>query len=80
MLAKVKTCTLRLGGLPGCTLGSLSMVAYLSTWLALSADRRAVTFVEYGVIAGIIVVVLMASFGILGSSLSGKFSSIGTSI
>lgn len=56
------------------------MVAYLSTWLALSADRRAVTFVEYGVIAGIIVVVLMASFGILGSSLSGKFSSIGTSI
>ncbi len=56
------------------------MVVYLSTWLALSADRRAVTFVEYGVIAGVIVVVLMAGFGIPGANLSARFSSIGTSI
>jgi hypothetical protein len=29
------------------------MMAYLKTWLALKADRRAVTTLDYGVMAGV---------------------------
>jgi len=30
------------------------MLAYLRTWLALKADRRAVTTLDYGVMAGVL--------------------------
>ena len=35
------------------------MIEYMKTWLALKTDRRAVTALEYGVIAGILAVVAL---------------------
>jgi Flp pilus assembly pilin Flp len=49
-------------------------------WPALKADRRAVTALEYGLIAGIITVTIMAGFSILANSLSAEFASIGNSL
>ena len=56
------------------------MIDYVKTWLELRLDRRAVTALEYGLIAGLIVATIAVGFGVLGSSLSTKFSTIGTSL
>ena len=56
------------------------MIAYVTNWLALRRDRRAVTALEYGLIAGLIVATIAVGFGILGSDLSTEFSDIGTSL
>ena len=56
------------------------MVLYVTTWLQLKADRRAVTALEYGLIAGVIVATITVGFRILATSLSTKFSTIGSSI
>ena len=56
------------------------MYDYIKIWASLKTDRRAVTALEYGLIAGIIVAVIALGFGVLGSSLSGKFSTIGNSL
>ena len=54
------------------------MLAYLLTWVQLKTDRRGVTALEYGLIAGAIGVVIVAVFGTLGTSLTGKFDTIAT--
>ncbi len=46
----------------------------------LSRDRRAVTALEYGIIAGVLGLVLIAIFQTFGSKLSGLFATIGSSI
>ena len=51
------------------------MVRYVSTWLRL--DRRAVTALEYGLIAGIIVATVMLGFNIVATNESANFSSAG---
>ncbi len=56
------------------------MFRLLTQWYALQNDRRAVTALEYGLIAGIIVAVIALGFGALGSNLSDKLSSIGVSL
>ena len=56
------------------------MTQYLSTWLRLRTDRRGVTALEYGLIAGVIVAVVAVGFGILASDLSNDFSGIGGSL
>jgi pilus assembly protein Flp/PilA len=56
------------------------MSLYLLTWLQLKTDRRAVTALEYGLIAGVIVAVIFLGFKGLAGSLSSKFVSIGTSL
>ena len=56
------------------------MFEYMKAWVALKLDRRAVTALEYGLIAGLIVATIAVGFGVLGSSLSTKFSTIGTSL
>ena len=56
------------------------MVGYLKMYLNLTNDRRAVTALEYGLIAGIIVAVIALGFGLLGSNLSDKFTTIGSSL
>ncbi|HXT80205.1 MAG TPA: Flp family type IVb pilin [Acetobacteraceae bacterium] len=56
------------------------MIEYLKTWLALKTDQRAVTALEYGLIAAVIVGTIAIGFGTLASDLSNKFSDIGTSI
>jgi pilus assembly protein Flp/PilA len=44
------------------------------------ADRRAVTSLEYGIIASLVAVVLISSIGRLGTSLSGTFSKVSASL
>jgi pilus assembly protein Flp/PilA len=56
------------------------MIEYAKTWLELKLDRRAVTALEYGLIAGVIVATIAVGFSLLANSLSSKFSSIGGSI
>jgi pilus assembly protein Flp/PilA len=56
------------------------MIEYVKTWLALKTDRRAVTALEYGLIAGVIVAVVAVGFGVLATDLSNKFSAIGGSL
>ena len=56
------------------------MIEYVKTWMELKLDRRAVTALEYGLIAGLIVATIAVGFGILGSNLSNKFSGIGASL
>ena len=60
--------------------GTTIMYEYIKTWVALKTDRRAVTALEYGLIAGIIVAVIALGFGVLGTNLSTKFSNIGSSL
>ena len=56
------------------------MTTYLQSWLALHSDRRAVTALEYAMIAGIVVAVIAVGFGYLASDLSTKFNTIGSSL
>jgi pilus assembly protein Flp/PilA len=53
-----------------------TMIEYLKTWLRLKADRRAVTALEYGVIAGILAVVVVTAFTTLGTGLNTAFTTI----
>jgi pilus assembly protein Flp/PilA len=48
--------------------------------LALVADRRGVTALEYAMIAGVIVATIAVGFGILASNLNTQFSTLGTSL
>lgn len=45
-------------------------------WLALKTDRRAVTALEYGVIAGVLAVVVVTAFNTLGNGLNNAFTSV----
>ncbi len=56
------------------------MFEYIKTWVALQSDRRAVTALEYAMIAGIIVAVIAVGFGVLATDISAKFNSIGLGI
>jgi Flp pilus assembly pilin Flp len=56
------------------------MIEYVKTWLELKTDHRAVTALEYGLIAGVIVAVIAVGFGVLANDLSNKFNSIGGSL
>ncbi len=56
------------------------MLNYLRPWLALWLDDGAVTALEYGLIAGIIVAVITLGFTSLANSLSTKFLHIGQSL
>ena len=56
------------------------MSLYLLTWLQLKTDRRAATALEYGLIAGVIVAVILLGFRGLANSLSTKFVTIGSSL
>lgn len=56
------------------------MIEYLKTWLALKTDSRAVTALEYGVIAGILAVVVVTAFNTLGTGLNTAFTSISTKL
>ena len=52
------------------------MIEYLKTWLELKSDRRAVTALEYGLIAGVLAVVVVAAFNTLGGGLNTAFQTI----
>ena len=56
------------------------MLQYAKLWLALKMDRRAVTALEYGLIAGVIVGTIALGFNLLANDMSSKFESVGTSL
>lgn len=56
------------------------MFEILQTLTQLKTDRRAVTALEYGLIAGLIAVVIIGVVTTLGTNLSGIFTKIGTSV
>jgi Flp pilus assembly pilin Flp len=49
-------------------------------YLSIRSDRRAVTALEYGLIAGVIVTVIMLGFSNLASALSTEFVNLGNSL
>ena len=52
------------------------MLAFLNNLRALAKDERAVTALEYGLIAGLIAVAIVGTAGALGTKLSGLFTTI----
>ena len=56
------------------------MFDYIKTWATLQNDRRAVTALEYAMIAGIVVAVIAVGFGVFASDITSKFSSIGSNL
>lgn len=56
------------------------MIEYMKTWLELKTDRRAVTALEYALIAAALVATIMIGFGSLAGSMSSKFVAIGGSL
>ena len=56
------------------------MTQYIRTWISLKVDRRAVTALEYGLIAGVIVATIAVGFSLLANSLSNEFATIGASL
>jgi Flp pilus assembly pilin Flp len=60
--------------------GVKPMLEFAKTWLELKTDKRAVTALEYGLIAGAIVAVILVGFNVLAGDLSAKFNAIGGSL
>ena len=56
------------------------MFEYIKTWVELKTDRRAVTALEYALIAGVIVATIVVGFQTFASDLSTKFNNIGGSL
>jgi pilus assembly protein Flp/PilA len=56
------------------------MLEFVKTWLSLKADRRAVTALEYGVIAGVLAVVVVTAFNTFGTGLNAAFTSVATQL
>ena len=52
------------------------MFEYIKTWLELKTDKRAVTALEYGLIAAAVVAVGLVGFGPLMSKLSNEFNTV----
>lgn len=56
------------------------MVVFFEKFRLLGRDRKAVTALEYGIISGVLGLVLIAIFQGFGSTLSTLFTTIGSSI
>ncbi len=56
------------------------MIEYITTWLQLKSDRRAVTALEYGMIAALISVVIIGAVTAVGTRLNVAFTAISTGI
>ncbi len=56
------------------------MIAYLMTYLSLKQDRRAVTALEYALIAGLVGVVIVGAITTLGTNLTTIFNKIGSDV
>ena len=52
------------------------MYEYVKTWLELKTDKRAVTALEYGLIAGVLVVTMIVGFNFLGNKMSTQFNNV----
>jgi pilus assembly protein Flp/PilA len=56
------------------------MLEYARTWLALRADKRGVTAMEYGLIAALVAVVIITAVTNIGTNLNTKFEAIVTAL
>lgn len=56
------------------------MLQYVQLWLKLRGDHRAVTALEYGLIAGLIVATIAVGFSLLANDLSTQFEDLGNSL
>lgn len=56
------------------------MIEYIKTWLELKTDKRAVTALEYGLIAALIAAVIVTAVSQLGTGLSSKFNTISSCV
>jgi pilus assembly protein Flp/PilA len=56
------------------------MYAFLTLWLRLKNDRRAVTALEYGLIAALIAVVIITAVTTVGTEMKTVFTTIGTAL
>jgi pilus assembly protein Flp/PilA len=52
------------------------MFDYLMTWMQLNTDRRAVTALEYGLIAALIAGVIVTAVALVGTNLTTTFNSV----
>ncbi len=62
------------------TQGDLKMIEYVMALLKIRSDKRAVTALEYGLIAALIAVFIIGAVSTLGTSISTTFSKIASSI
>jgi hypothetical protein len=58
----------------------LKMLLYVTTWLQLKADRRALTTLEYGLVGSVLLATVVVGFKLLANSASSKFGTIGGSL
>ena len=56
------------------------MYEFLKAWVELKTDRRAVTALEYGLIAGLVAVVIVTAVSTFGTALSVRFSTIASAV
>ena len=56
------------------------MIEYLKTYLSLTQDKRAVTALEYALIAGLIAVAVVGAATTLGTNISSVFTKIGSDV
>jgi len=56
------------------------MLASIKAWACLWHDRRGVTALEYAMIVGIVVAIIMVGFGNLATDIADKFHSIGNNL
>jgi Flp pilus assembly pilin Flp len=61
-------------------MAGFSMILSVTIWLQLKFDRQAVTSLEFGLIAAVIVATIVVGFRLLANSASSKFSTIGLSL
>jgi Flp pilus assembly pilin Flp len=56
------------------------MLNYVTVWAGLSLDRRAVTALEYALIAGVLVATIVIGFNVFANDLSNRFSNAGSGL
>ena len=56
------------------------MMKIVKTWLGFKSDNRGVTALEYGLIAAVVAVVMVAGASQLGTNLKNVFSNVSTYI
>lgn len=56
------------------------MYQFIKTWLELNADKRAVTALEYGLIAAVIAGVAVVGFSAIGTSLNTQLNGLANKI
>lgn len=56
------------------------LVNYVLTALALKTDRRAVTAIEYGLIAALVAVVIITAVSTIGTNLTSTFNKVSSEL